>query len=602
MKDVSPQQMPFSAKISKASDNGDVNSGDARKSDQQIPLRLSREQPLLSRPVDAKQNSPPPRSLRVAASTSTAPRKKRLIDALAEQADEDEEEEEEEEEEAESQPSQLSTASQTAVQKPEFTFRDLSPPPGAASQASRTAVRPVTAAKKAGPKFTYSQQRTMLAEDDPLLGGVGLASIDENTPHGAVFSLGRLPKVSTINAFAFLDEDDETVNTGAVRSLHELRQAGANSRFADEMDDIMDRIGSPSAKPSSLRRGALLELAQKMKEKEFRRQFRNHSGDGNLFKSLGDETDLVSGYSILTILVTLLAASSSAHLVQQLRKEDFAALLSRLLLEATDIAVLAKDRKQNCSKHAQATLGNIRSSTLTLPIWEPATPTSLSPRTLALKCLDLIMRQPNHLVAEAEALSPVVADQLFSILSMGAASEACWTSPSQRESTDFYLALYVLESHSISVMQSDLGVKWTRQYVPIVVDVLDTALRRPVETFNDLENLTLRITLNMTNNNANAARVFVDRGLLRKLVESACGAFESVLNSMKVDAFQDKVNESLIMMLGVMINFCVYYPPASQSLEEAGDGSTSSLNRLIRVFAENHAKTSDVRLPVAGSL
>ncbi len=66
-----------------------------------------------------------------------------------------------------------------------------------------------------------------------------------------------------------------------------LRQAGADSRFGDEMHDIMERISAPTQKPSSLRRGALLELAQKVQEKDFRRQFRNH-GEGGLFKQVGD--------------------------------------------------------------------------------------------------------------------------------------------------------------------------------------------------------------------------------------------------------------------------------------------------------------------------
>ncbi|KAK4679567.1 hypothetical protein QC764_0036090 [Podospora pseudoanserina] len=41
-------------------------------------------------------------------------------------------------------------------------------------------------------------------------------------------------------------------------------------------------------------------------------------------------------------------------------------------------------------------------------------------------------------------------------------------------------------------------------------------------------------------------------------------------------------------MLGVMINFCVYYPPAGETL--AGEGG---LEGLIGVFADNHLKMAD---------
>jgi hypothetical protein len=450
--------------------------------------------------------------------------------------------------------------------------------------------------KKTGPKFTYSQQRTMLADDDPFLGGGAFGDLGDGPAGGALFNFGRLTKSSTINTFSYLDEDDETANTGAVRSIHELRQAGANSRFADEMDDILDRVGSPSAKPSSLRRGALLELAQKMKHKDFRQQFRNHSDGGSLFKSLADETDLVSGYAILAIATTLLAATTSAHLIQQLRSQGLAALISKLLGNTTDVAQIAKDRAQNVSRNGQLMLATIKSSVLALPIWEPFAPTSLSPRTLALKCLDLLMRQPTHASVEDDVLSEQVTDGLFSMLSDGLSNSGSWGPPDVQESCDFYLALYVLEGHSISAMQSRLNSLWTKQYAPIAADVLKTAMERPTDELGDLESLALRISLNITNHNTEASRVFVEKGLLQRLAKSACSAFGVVLKSMKVDSFLSKVLESLIMMLGAMINFCVYYPPASRSLEERGDGAGSALNGLIGVFADNHSKTADVSL------
>ncbi|KAK1835829.1 wings apart-like protein 1 [Podospora conica] len=594
---------PFSATTSRYFDKLSVSSDAPNIANQAIPLRPSREPVALSRPAAKKRPSPPlaskpipslvskpvtqpagskPSSAKPALSrpksTSAPAPRRRLIDALVEQ------EESEEEEEETWQPSQQPVTEPPQRVLPEFTFRD-SPPPS--QEAPRSVAR---GTKKKGPKFTYSQQRTMLLEEDEFMGGGGLGGIEESL-NGGMFNFGRLAPVSRSTKFSFLDEVDETTNTGAVKSLHELRQAGANSRFADEMDDIMDRIGTPSGKPSPLRRGALLELAQRMNAKEFRRQFRNHNDDGGLVKSLGQETDLISGYSILAILVTLLSASSSAHLVQLLRAQGFASLLARMLEHPTDIVVLAKDRKQNASKNAQTTLASIKASLLSLPIWEPCAPKALSPRTLGLKCLDLIMHQPSHSAGETEILTPAVTSQLFAILSTGASDEACWDFPTQPESADFYLALYTLEGYSVNAMQSDQGATWTREHVPVVVDILDAALRRPAETYGDLESLTLRITLNTTNHNPEAAAMFENH--LRAMADSACRAFATLLGSTTADTFQLKVNESVILMLGVMINLCVYYPPASQGLEEKATSANSPLDQLIRIFADNHAKTSD---------
>ncbi|KAK0626673.1 wings apart-like protein regulation of heterochromatin-domain-containing protein [Immersiella caudata] len=590
MEDADEPEILFSAKTTRALDRLSVSRDSPPKAKQQIPLRLSREPATLAPPASRKRPSPPPSSSGSRSAVNPGPRKKRLIDALAQQAEEESEGEEGEdgEEEEEYRPFSQKVEAQ-ALPRPmlDLNFRDESPP---ASKAPRNvALSGAVATKTTGPKFTYSERRTMLQEDDFMLGGLG--GIEEEPTNGAMFNFGRLPPVSTSSKFSFLDEDDETVNTGAVRSLHELRQAGANSRFADEMDDIMDRIGSPLAKTSSLRRGALLELAQKLMKKEFRQQFRNHGDDGNLFKSIGEETDVISGYSLLAIFVTLLAASSSAHLVQELRAHNFAALLARLLGEVTDITPLTKDRKQNASKNAQNTLASIKSSLLTLPIWEPCSPISLSPRTLALKCLDLIMLQPGHTSGETEIFSPGVTDVLFSIL-----STAHWDTPFEQEQTDLYLALYLLEGKSISAMQSSLGPRWTRQYVPTAVNILEKALRRPVDKINKTENLALRLALNTTNSNLEAARMFSEQGLLQELAVSACDAFDAVLKSMKADAFLKDIYENLIMMLGVMVNFIVYYPPASHALDQGSEqesNSSSPLDRLIRVFADHHSTTSD---------
>ena len=509
-------------------------------------------------------------------------RKKRLIDALVAQVEENSEEE----------PSSQDVE-MTLVSSPPAPVLPSSPGPSLPDQPKpRTLTRQLAMPKKPGPKFTYSQQRTMLAEE-PLFDPASLSSIEDQPEKAPFPGLGAMIKTSTLSSLSFIDEEDDTANSGAVRSLHELRQAGANSRFSDEMDDILDRIGSPTPKPSSLRRGALLELAEKMKDKSFRRQFRNHSRDGALFTKLGQETDIIAGFAILSIVTTLLSTSTSPHVIQKLQTQGIAQLLSLFLALTSDISAIGKERKRNVSKNGQSTLSAIKATILQLPIWEPMSPTILSPRTLALKAMDLILRQSTDLESEAAVFSPDVTDCLFSILS-DFANPACWELPSRPESVDFYLALYLLETHSVSAMQSQLWSRWTSRYLPIVGDVLETALRRPADKMDDLESLALRLTLNTTNNNTEAPGMFVKRGILRDLAEAACKTFEVVLKSITDDSFMSKVLESLIFMLGVKINFCEHYTPAAQSLYEMEDDTSSPLNRLIRVFLDYHSTTSDV--------
>ncbi len=130
-------------------------------------------------------------------------------------------------------------------------------------------------------------------------------------------------------------------------------------------------------------------------------------------------------------------------------------------------------------------------------------------------------------------------------------------------------------------MQSQLGYKWTTEYVPIVADLLERALRRPADKFDQLESLTLRLTMNSTNNNPDAAGIFVNNGLLRALAHTACDTFDVLLKSLAAGTLLSQTLESLILMLGVMINFCEHYPPAAQSLNEPRDGSLRSTHPCV---------------------
>lgn len=577
---------PFSAKTARNIRELSIDNKPAAKT-QAIPLRLTRTKSPPPTSLPRRTSAPVVRRVKTPEPAAQSRPRKRLIDALAAQAEESSESEEE------------VSSQRVIVSVPS------SPPPGLRdsppklipepSEARRTFQRQASGTKKPGPKFTYgSQQRTMLAEDSmmdmPLVAGLE----EESQPRAPFLGLGSQAQVSQLSNFSLDDDDDTTPNPNAVQALHELRQSGAASRTTLEMDDFMQRIGKPVGKPSSLRRGGLLEMAQKLKEQSFRRQFRNYRGSEAIFANLSDEKDIIAGYAAICCLTILLATSPSLHLVQHLDTPGVASLLLVLLEEKLDIVSLAKDRKRNVMRATQNTISSVKATVLGLSdTWDPVSPPVLSPRTLALNALNLLIQ---HGASETELLTPTATDKLFAIVS-NHADPACWDFPQSAESIDFYSALSLLEQRSISAMQSTARSKWNSDHLPIVAAILGVALERPADKFDDLESLILRLTLNTTNNNHDAGGMFVDKGLLRALAEAACRTFDVVLKSIMDDAFLSKVLDSLILMLGVGINFCEHYPPAAIDLVEVKDGQTSPLDRLIRVFLDYHATTADVSYP-----
>ncbi|KAK7749886.1 hypothetical protein SLS53_000468 [Cytospora paraplurivora] len=505
-------------------------------------------------------------------------KRKRLIDELAAQADESSEEEEEQEME----PNWSHVTRRTPEPQDLAAFGTPAAAPSTPEpKIPRKFARPGSATKRAGPKITYSARRTIRAEG---ASAGGLGTVDED----AWLKESLLPTGDS--RFDMDDDDDEPFTSGAVRSIHELRQAGANSRFADEIEDLLARVGRPTSRTSSSRRNALVDLSQKLSDKGFVRKFRDHNGDRSLFEQVGKETDIIAGYALVAILTTLLATTSSAHIISQLQHQGFSTLLERLLAIETDIQPISKDRASNLSKHGQQSMSKLKASLLILPIWEPTTPFMLSPRRLALKALELVVKHSG--TGGDEFFSAKVTDQLFTLL--GNASEPdSWKYPRTDESVDFHLALTLLETHSIHAMQTESKERWTFKHLPIIADTLGTTLRLNTGHLGEIGLLVLKLTLNTANNNHDAATTFIEKGTVRTLANALCDTFQTATTSVDdADLFNEHL-EALLLMLGVMINFSEHDRNTGGSLLSTMTDGQAPLDRLIKLFLDHHAATSE---------
>ncbi len=486
------------------------------------------------------------------------------------------------------------------------------------SKASLAPSTPGTISRRAptrrpGVKFTYNLERTMLAEEPVVLGG----------PQGSDLSIleSLLPgPENKASSFDFDDDIDDGPSQGAIQSIHELRQAGANSRYADELVDIMDRVGRPSTgKPSSARRSALLEMVQRLQEKAFLRHFRDQGADIQLFHDVGKEADVFAGYSISCIMITLLASgSASQRLLRDFQQQQIKNIFERLLKIDTDIIALARDRKNNVSNHMRQQLGNLKETMKKLPVWKPApaAPSQLSPRTITLKALHMFAEQlqavsgrANGLDEDDGALSTALTSELFGIVSSTLASpydgDESDSSPSlllsgvssDAESVELHLALTLLELHSVAAMQSDISAEWTRDYLPIIASALKESLNGHQQESTGLSSLALlvlKLAMNTANNNPDAARLYVEKGLLRRLADLSAVGLDALIRSAKTgEAFtSDSLNE-LLLMLGVMINFSENDTAAGETLAQGG--GLALFDRLGTMFLNGRTIAAEVR-------
>lgn len=513
--------------------------------------------------------------------------RKRLIDSLVEQITHDDEMEDDEPDFEELNP-ELKPDSVLDVSDIQHRSRkpspapELAPPPTLlASQASQTA----------GPKYTYSRQRSMLAEEDLMQQlALDMPTQPVQPPIGRKPRRGSIPVLKPFQSFH--EEAEAEDGTTTIRSVHELRQAGANNRFLDEIEDLLDRIGDPSSPPSSMRRSGLLDLASKIKDKNFVRQFRANGVEQRLFVHLGQETDTIAGFLMISILLAVLFEASMPHIVAQLRRQGITRLLIRLFESQSDIVSLSKDRKSNMSKVAQSLVLENQAFLLKISLWEDLLPQVISCRTVALKCLELMVRQAREAGNSSDIISKELTTKLFSILE-SASEESSWELPQGKQAIDFHLALSALESHSIVPRTIHDESIWISDYLPIIADALEVALKRPIDNFGPLQGLILRLTLNVTNNNPKASDVFAKGSLMAVMGRVIVTKFQEILRFLTEEAFSVAVDH-LILALGVMINFAEWSELARESFQHLQGDDIDPLQSMVLLFMDNKMRTSEV--------
>ncbi|KAI1339018.1 hypothetical protein F5Y15DRAFT_89891 [Xylariaceae sp. FL0016] len=566
-----------------------------KRTQKEIPLHIASKpapkatQSRVPSTVRREKASPASSQRPSALGTSHRPRK-RLIDTLAEQATDDTDEVYDE-----ATDSQVHFSRPISSQTSDTSILDTSSMPSTPKPISKTATN--TAARtytrsSSALKFTYGQGIKVREEEgeETLLESFVIPGESSTPLKGRRLELAG-PKPVQPNAY---DDDDHALGgspSSKLRDIHELRQAGAVSRVADSMQDLVDQMGIPGIKPSSSRRAALLQLAEKIQDKSFIRQCRDHGVETKILENIGDEGDVVAGFLIISILITILIRSPNPHTIRLLRLEKSGPLFARLLHVHDDIKKIARDRKTNLSKRSQNSMLSIQNSLCGLP-WDEATPTQVSPRSLAIRCLEILIKQDPEVGRDAAVFTSDVTQQLFRVLSDGIQDSRYWDYPATEQSINLCGALSLLGSHAVSVTEH-AGKEWITEYLPIVAEVFNTSLQDTTTSNKRIEDSVLKLTINITNNNLEAPDIFTSKGLLPALAGSISSGFTKVLTSISEDSWAGDMLDSLVLRLGILINFSEHSSLVRQVVYDSQYGGQRPADHMIRLFLENHRRTSE---------
>lgn len=431
-------------------------------------------------------------------------------------------------------------------------------------------------------KVTYGSRRSILREvnpTDPVQSLIASPAMKPTLPldQGDLFSL-NVPILSD-------DSDEDTSHKGAVQSIHELRQAGANNRYTDEIDDLLERVGLPQSETVSLRRNALLEIATKLHEKRFLRQFKDYGPPRTLFDDLSAETDPINAFSLISALLTLLGASVPIWNYKTLQDAGICRLLARLLQHHEDIFDIATRKELKLSRKSQQAVAVLGALVGRLSFW-PSKPTRMSPHRLALMFMFISCRSQEGI--EYLKTSSQVIGHLLYLLKSSVWHEASKQDDEDLSSHDRLMVATVLEELSGAAVTSPGPMEWPEGYHHTISNALDIALKRPATTFGAIENSILKLAMNTTNNSAPAASIWQDTGRFQTLVASATSHFNLVKSDLANGQWNADLYNRLLLILGVTINICEHVRPADPPLEDI------VLEDLIQTFLDNSSLTREV--------
>lgn len=449
-----------------------------------------------------------------------------------------------------------------------------------------------------GPKVTYARQRSYLTDDDISQAG----AFDMPSMNDLVSGTRKRRQTASEVASRFLhpvslveDQNDVTESQGsAMRSIHELREAGCNARVFSEMEAMLDDIDEANAMSSTIKRSRLLCLAIKLQEPSFCRLFIDHGLDERLSLDFNSANDILVEALFAAILLCLLATSTSISKLSHVNDLSAKEFLVGLLDKDQDLTLSLSSRSFNLSKAAQAEFKNLWDLLLLKSTaWRAGRPTVLTSCIISLQCLEYLVRHAREMGSVNAVLSQADIRSVVKILKPDPSGSML--QPSSRSTVEMHLSVSILESCTISNGIPCEETPWTGHTLDTTVRLLpwlDTWLKDDIGT---LRTLTLRLYLNLTNNNPILCKAFSRPDVIGSMLNIIVSHFQRLSENDMLHK-PEVLLDNLILSLGSMINLAEWCDTVRPLVLSLRSGDTCFLDTLIQLFTSKQRKAAEVRI------
>lgn len=424
-----------------------------------------------------------------------------------------------------------------------------------------------------GPPVTYARQRSFLNE---VYVSSGFGDKDANTN-----SKNQQLESKKTSCFDMDADDDTGAGSGPIRSIHELRQAGDNSRFRSAVDCMFEDIAN-SDNTNSTRCNGFVQLSSKLLDRQFINRFSECGFAERLVEYVKYATNDLDMISASFALCSIDLVFSSGAFPQTHLASIWPSLLDlslRLIDVEDDILLLSKTRGYGVSKAVQ------RSIQETVPMLSNRLLPTLSPRSLALQCIRSVLlnlQQHNNTI---EAMPTAILERFVCLLiSIYHSNMDLPLSPDDCRMVITILSIletYTLLLGPLPVNQQSALKPLTQLFYFLQPKEFDGS-----NYHNRQINFHyIRLILNLTNNEPSFCNAFVTPGLVGGLVSIITSGFN--MSSEGGAAEERNSLNMVILALGTLINLTEKSDMAKSVFLTAEDHYTSFLHSLVQKFSAN---------------
>ena len=442
-----------------------------------------------------------------------------------------------------------------------------------------------------GMKATYARQRSYLTEGGLSEAGIFDPPILLDSTTERRLRKGATPDIPKRLQPLLGEHSEETGDSQcpALRSIHELRKAGGNSRLVSEIEAITDDISDEAPMSLSLRRKKLLELIARLQESSFRQIFVDQSYESRLIARVETCSDAVEKVLLSAVFLECLTGPITIRVLSQFNSPLVIRFWVDLLDVDQDITTVSKARTFNMSRTAHSELKDFCRDFLDSNVWSVGKPRGITAQALALQCLEYLVRHAR----EAGSVDSMLPHHAISRIAQVLVDSPRITPLhlSEEPNTEFQLALSILESYTIASGAAFDNTVWSGSTLEYILGLLPSLGSRFTGVAESSRSLILRLYLNLTNNNPELCEAFSRPDVLTSIFDMVISHFSNVSRDGTAQAL---VLDSLILSLGTLINLAEWCESVRQStLDLCFQGSTY-LDHFLQLFVSHQQKTAEV--------